>query len=363
MARTGKKRKAGENGALEAFDIIIIDQRPLRRGLASECAAALRKLEEVKVGWHQFDREDRPAFVRWRAREFGALLSEARDVEIRIRDAQALVREVENEMRRAFQSPQSAYRRVMFRRENPQSADEEPPVFQPQNTGSARRLTEFEQEALFHDWVQKFLGTNPDKMDDAAYTETFEAFKTHMFQTARPEEAKPRVERVQEPQTSQKIAEEEVEGEEETEADVRVKELYRRLVRRLHPDLRADGSAEVSALWHEVQEAYAASDVAQMELLLALSNIAVDEVGDETSVSQMQELLRELERSWRALQKRLQEAEREDGWNFARSGPNEALREHVERQLKFELATRSRHLAMLTQAIAEWAAAPVGSRF
>ncbi len=64
--------------------------------------------------------------------------------------------------------------------------------------------------------------------------------------------------------------------------DVRVKELYRRLVRRLHPDLRADGSAAVSALWHEVQEAYAASDVARMEILLALSDIEANRMADQT---------------------------------------------------------------------------------
>ncbi len=65
--------------------------------------------------------------------------------------------------------------------------------------------------------------------------------------------------------------------------DARVKELYRALVRRLHPDLRADGNAAVSALWHEVQEAYAASDVARMELLLALSDLESSQVGEQTS--------------------------------------------------------------------------------
>ena len=49
--------------------------------------------------------------------------------------------------------------------------------------------------------------------------------------------------------------------------DARVKELYRTLVRRLHPDLRADASAGVSALWHEVQAAYAASPLARLDIL------------------------------------------------------------------------------------------------
>lgn len=44
----------------------------------------------------------------------------------------------------------------------------------------------------------------------------------------------------------------------------RLKETYRILVRRRHPDLRADGDAHVSALWHEVQEAYQAGSVERM---------------------------------------------------------------------------------------------------
>ena len=49
---------------------------------------------------------------------------------------------------------------------------------QASEAGEGRRLSEFEQEALFQEWVQKSLGTNPDKMDDDAYSTSFETFKT-----------------------------------------------------------------------------------------------------------------------------------------------------------------------------------------
>ena len=108
-------------------------------------------------------------------------------MEEQIRDRQALVHEVEMEMRRGFQDAHTAYQRVMFRRGNPQAmAEEEAEPSQGGNTAS-RKLTEFEQEALFQEWVQRFLGTNPDKMDDDVYSTKFEAFKSHMFRGA-PEE-------------------------------------------------------------------------------------------------------------------------------------------------------------------------------
>jgi len=338
--------------------IVLIDQGPLRETAAADCAKAMARLERARLGWHCFERKDEPAFIRWRAREFGALLSKAREVEVQIRDSQALVHEVEMEMRRGFQDGHSAYQRVMFRRAHPSAAADEPEVPRDGDLAS-RRLSDFEKEALFHEWVQRSLGTNPDKMDDEAYSTTFEAFKSHMFRSPL-EEARPR--NNYRPSPKARIAEEpEEKGEEETKTDARVKELYRILVRRLHPDLRADASAGVSALWHEVQEAYAASDVARMEILLALSDIESNHVGNQTSVSQMRTLFGELERALRALEKSLLEAEGEDAWNFAQTGPTSDLRSRVERQLKSELTARTMHLDVLTKTLASWARGPIAN--
>ncbi len=157
--------------------LIWIDAAPLRGALTAECQAQMARLEEVRQRWHHYERKDRPAFIRWRAREFGALLSRAREVEDQIAETRDIIREVEEELRRRFQTPQDAYARVLFRRANPGVTEPEPQV----RGGLKRVLTEFEQETLFREWVQRFLGTNPDKMDDAAYDASFEVFKTHMF--------------------------------------------------------------------------------------------------------------------------------------------------------------------------------------
>lgn len=343
----------------DRLEIVWIEQAPLRASAAGECAEMMARLEEVRIQWHQFERQDKPAFVRWRAREFGALLSTARDVEDRIRDAQNLIHEVEMEMRRKIQDPQSAYRRVLFRRENPGAADErEIPTNGSQSTP---HLSEFEQEALFQEWVQKFLGTNPTKMDDHAYSTAFEVFKSHMF--VRPENAPDQsYSRPADGRRQRSAVEEEpASATEPVTIDSRVKEIYRRLVRRLHPDSRANGDASVSSLWHEVQEAYAAGDVARMELLLALSDLS-GAPGAGTTLSQMRAVLGELIRSVRALELSLVEAGREDAWNFSRTGPSENLRLRVERQLKHELGLRQQRLELLTRTIAEWGSKKVEGR-
>lgn len=361
----GRKRSGGSKPVPQIrCDIVVIDQKPLRRSAAADCTEAMARLEDARAGWHRFERKDKPAFARWRAREFGALLSAARDVEVEIHACQQLVHEVEMEMRRLFQDAHSAYQRVMFRRENPTAARAEEGDVRSREPGGSRRLSDFEKEALFQAWVQKSLGTNPDKMDDEAYAETFEAFKAHMFRSPREEAAPSR--NTRRPRAPKRTVDEEEEDEDDKEAavavDARVKALYRTLVRRLHPDLRADGNPTVSALWHEVQEAYAASDVARMEILLALSDIEANHMSDGTSLSQMRSVLVELERAARALEKSLLEAQSEDAWNFARTGPDADLRLRVERQLKSDLAARTLRLDLLRRTIADWARVPVVNR-
>jgi hypothetical protein len=355
-----RERKTGRRHH-ETLNIILIDQNPLRNAVGAECSAAMAKLDGARAAWHRFEREDRPGFVRWRAREFGPLLSELRDVEGQIRENETLVHEVEMEMRRGFYDPRSAYQRVIFRRENPSVAPNEPEPASRARTRPGEEekfFTEFEKEALFQEWVHKFIGTNPDKLDDEAYSTTFEAFKTHMFRS-RPEEPPPS-------QNFQRTRKEKREPVEEEPApgpmDARVKELYRLLVRRLHPDLRADGSTAVSALWHEVQEAYAASDIAHLEILLALSDIKSDGFSDQTSVSQMRAALAELTRALFALEDSLRQARDEDAWGFARTGAQPGLRERVERELQATLRMRSERLSLLKQTIADWSRPPLVKR-
>jgi hypothetical protein len=336
--------------------VILVDQESLRDQAATDCARALERLKQARAGWHHFERKDKPAFIRWRAREFGALLSTAREVEEQIRDLHSLIHEVELEMRRGFQNAFTAYQIVMTRRGNP-TANEAPQSARTQET--RRALSDFEKEALFQEWVRRSLGTHPDKMDDAAYASSFEAFKAHMFRAA-PEE-RPRERKRSSSFRPPLDGEEETERDEKVPADSRVKELYRRLVRRLHPDLRADGSTAVSALWHEAQEAYAAQDIARLEILLALSDIESQRT-DQQTLSQMRSVFTELRRALRALEKSLREAEGEDAWDFARVGPTPDLSLRVERQLKLDLASRTQRLELLKRTVAEWAAGPISNR-
>jgi hypothetical protein len=343
----------GNRGAGE-LRLIWIDQNPLRTAAADDCREVRGQLDAMRTAWNRFEREDKPGFARWRAREFGPLLSELRETEAKIREIETLVHEVEREMSRGFFAPQTAYERVKARRADPFATEPEPePEFQPRGGGD-RKVSDFEKEALFQEWVQKYIGTNPDKLDDEAYSTTFEAFKAHMFRS-RPVEPLPRFN--SRPPVNEPAMPSEPEPDAEP-VDIRVKQLYRLLVRRLHPDLRADGSAAASALWHEVQDAYAATDIAQLEILLALSDIQANPFRDDMSVSQMRAVVDELNRALFALEDSLRQARNDDAWDFARAGAGDDLRTSVERDLRADLRIRRDRLALLRQTIETWSRPP-----
>ena len=180
-----RKAKAGSTHALRVGYLVLIDQEPLREEAAADCTRAMARLERARVGWHRFERKDKPAFIRWRAREFGALLSRAREVEDRrFAIAQALDARSRNGNAPGFSG--CAYglsagdvSAGQSSADRPKEGDEP----RAKETRVPRKLSDFEKEALFQEWVQRSLGTNPDKMDDEAYSTTFEAFKSHMFRS------------------------------------------------------------------------------------------------------------------------------------------------------------------------------------
>jgi hypothetical protein len=108
---------------------------------------------------------------------------------------------------------------------------------------------------LFEDFLSTALFLDPKDLTKGEYEQLFAEFEKELFG------AKAKKKPVKARDGGKR---------EEAAGQDRIKEIYRMLVRRLHPDTRADGDATVSALWHQVQEAYEARDLDRMETLLAL---------------------------------------------------------------------------------------------
>jgi hypothetical protein len=324
--------------------LILLDQEPLRRETSSECRQAMVRLEKARAEWKRYEREDKPAFERWMAGTFGVLMTRIREAVARVREKETLVHEVEMEMLvSGARNERAAFARVQRRRTAPPAAADfessGPPP--PPEEDEEEAMDEFEQELLFAE-VLGMMGMNPDRMSEKQYEKMFADFKANFLEDPPPEPPPMHVPQPAAPKNEQG----------------RIKEIYRVLVRRLHPDARADSDPEVSALWHEVQEAYGDGNLERLEMLLALTDIQSNTTGGHTTLSQLRAVLAELRSAFNALQRNLRAARKEPAWDFVRVKNRAALEKRLRRELESELAGREDDLSRLEALIAGWSAPP-----
>lgn len=361
------KKRAGE------WQIVVIDQAPLRNKAASECKRAISNLEKARAEWNRFEKEDCPAFDRWMAATFGALLTERRENEAKIREKAMLISEIDFEMLvSGVRNPRVAYAAVMERKNNPKASNgasskrsedaehssskegNDPffgdPFHEFDSDGDVDEIDDFELEMMFQDFVRVVMGTDPSKMAEDRYQEMLEQFKENFRQEQQAHRSSSGAEQ------ASRFASAERHG--PAEASARIKEIYRILVRRLHPDLRADGDKEVSALWHEVQEAYERGNLERMEMLLALTDVQANTIGDQTTLSQMNAVIAELTRAYNALRKSLRQAKKHGAWNFVRSKSRDKLFKKIEREIKADIESQNRALQEFTAILNVWSQPP-----
>jgi hypothetical protein len=333
--------------------IVPIDDGPLRKHAAKDCKRAMAKLEAARAELRRYEQEDGPAFGRWMAGTFGALMTELRDNARLIQEQESLLQEVEMEMMWSnHHNPRKAYAAVMKRRESPDEDDD----FGNGDDGrdeadsdsfeeKGAEIPKEERKALFDDFVRSVLGFDPRQMSKAEYARMFAEFEAELFGKGPEVSHGSRAEPSMEPRRAKpSVANEKS----------RIKEIYRTLVRRLHPDTRADGDATVSALWHEVQAAYEAKNLDRLETLLALTEMENGTNGGQASLSHIRGALAEINRAIRSIQRSIGEAKRSPAWGFCRNPYHGPLEKRLRREMQEARAEQQSALAELKRILDDW---------
>lgn len=307
--------------------LLVIDDEPIRRKALKDCRTALRQRDKARSEWERYDKTDRPAFEQWLHREFGAQLTRLRELGQAIDEAETLIRTVEFEVMFRGLSEQEAYERVMRAREahpeqdetgegdDPEEVDDEDEweggedfdgFFSGCETGDSFSP----DEDMFKDFLREMLGYT-DKEADAAY----EQFQNRA-------EAKPQV---------------------APEPCVRIKHVYRTLVRRLHPDMIDQADAGKQDLWHAVQDAYQTRDLERLEALLARCDMEEGVLSEKTPVSQLRASWREIKKAVNSLRSRIRHARKDTAWGFStlKSETKASLRRRIARDLRSDLQDRT----------------------
>jgi len=142
------------------------------------------------------------------------------------------------------------------------------------------------------------------------------------------------------------------------ETEARIKEIYRQLARRLHPDLNPGASSKTLELWHQVQQAYETHDLEHLETLFALSQMFDNSWNKIEGISTLRSLFKELMASLRQLDKKIRKARKEPAWRFQDKLENppklKVLRQAVQNDLLSTHRKLRAHRFELESMIRDW---------
>ena len=284
--------------------VILVDGTRVRQEIKREYEKLRSDLDKARRQIEQFQHNDQPNYSRWLHSHFGALLTELRDTSHRVHELEQLFFEIQTEIVFGGLSAGQAYSRVTERRSNPESGtgDEDP----------------FANDS----------GDDPSSFgnDSRGGGPSFEDF----FEN--PPNQKPHAGR----------------NPGSNPAAPRLKELYRALVRLLHPDVQKVLTAQKQEWWHQAQEAYEKGDVQALEVILSLCEI--DETGntEKTSLSILQRISAQLKKSLRQVKGQLAKCRRDPAWNFSGANTQE-LGARIQRELSEALKTLRFQLKSMEQ--------------
>ncbi len=254
---------------------MLIDSAPVRRKARRAYEKVLSDLDLAKAEAERFEKEDKPEFAKWMSANFGALLTEIRGLQERLFHAQELVNEVQQEFFYGdYRSIHKAFQAVMHRRDHPEEAAEEKAK---QEGESEKAEFEGDFENSFGKMEEEFwekMGVDPEELKRGR-------------KTVPPKE------------------------------NGRLKDIYRKLVRLLHPDKGAKQTAKEIEWWHQVQEAYEVGNLEQLELILTLVEME-DKGTKDVSISVLGQLTAEFKRSLNALKRKIAAFKKDVAWNFSR---------------------------------------------
>jgi hypothetical protein len=307
--------------------LVLADGAEIRRKIKKDYEKALRDLDNSRRQLDQFHSQDQPEFTRWLHSHFGAVLTEIRELGQQIAADEELIFRIESEAMFGGVSHARAYQRVMASRENPA-----PP---PAAAGAG------EPDGEPFDARPEF-GDTDDEDDplDAFFEEVFGGFgpgeRPH---DRRGRQAGPH------------------HGANAPHTSSRIKELYRALVRRLHPDSQRHMTAQKTEWWHQAQTAYEAGDAEQLEVILTLCEIGDSGTTAHTSASLLQRITAQLKSSLRQIHRQLADLRRQPAWNFSRRADLDLMTVRMRRDLTEELQRMRDNWRQTQELIAGWQAA------
>lgn len=314
--------------------MMIVDNGPIREAALAEYLEVETEIATVRDQLEAFQTGDVPAYERWEAKVFGALLTQLRETNTAVDEKRRLLEAIDEEMFWSGCSVVTAYRRVMEARENPEAAraaraERERAETPPDEDGEGPDYfgtPDF--DVLPKDFDVDEFDAAP-KSAQREFRRAIEAMAALYAElTGMPA---PSFESILEKERAKKHGHgpkahggghgEARHFEPEPDApDARLKDLYRRLVRLLHPDSTGKDTPRLRELWHELQEAYRTRDLERMEAVAGRADLGMNGTAAALSVGLLRRMIRDLHDALEGMRGQVARARKHPAWNFRRRG-------------------------------------------
>jgi hypothetical protein len=329
--------------------LIILDETPLRKRALKSLRTVEKKVSLLQDQLETFSVQDLPFFQSWEARLFGALLTELRELSSELEEKRWILMAVEEEVFYTGCRPETAYRRIMAEKNNPGTTEDDDEDYQSHSDQKGSADSGTEESDPFHGGLLPpgFSAADYEQMSKAEkkkfranYEMIAEMYEAMTGQTAPSlEEALGYQNRDLPPQNSNNPRKHHPSQAPQPPKsdDTYLRSLYRKLVRRLHPDANPHQSARNREIWHEVQMAYQARDVEKLELAAGRLELDLGGSPDHLPLSVLYNLEKGLKHSLRGLNKDTHLKKQHPAWNFTNRSKEHPL---LEASYRSELSQR-----------------------
>lgn len=320
--------------------LVPVDSTAVKQAYVRQWQQAQRDFARRQQEWHRFSHEERPAYERWVGQTFGARISELRATHQKTRDLQQLLEAIEHYGEMCGQPPHAVYQELLAEQQDGVSLLEtlSAKIRGANPPGDARPDADDEAGAGDNGgapWAHEPFD-DADDADAAAadFDDLLDTLKEMLGGHRRP---KP----------NPKAA---------NERQLKIRDLYRKLCRRLHPDTGGTFNAETEALWHQLQDAYEKQDLDRLEAIQAGLEIRLDPMGKHVSCSQLAAVMADLKQGVQSLRAMLGQAKQDAAWGFSHWTAREKERTAQQLAADFEhdYSLLSRQLQYLENIVKKW---------
>jgi hypothetical protein len=321
--------------------IILLDQEPLRAEAGRAARKKIGEMEKLSSSLEEFEKTILPAYTRWEEETLGPLLAEERQLNAKIDHLEHLLSTASLEALFTGRDPSEIYADIAREQQEweERQAGGEPdrsePELEPEPEEDPDAKREFtDEEREFRSYVRYAIGEDPDYFDKRQYKKLFNEYRE--WKKRREEDCGSATHKKQ-------------------DIPARVKELYRVLVRRLHPDTgKSRKDPNIQRLWHDLQNAYAAMDVERLEVLLALTDLHESGSAIRSTLYHLRKVAKEMERTVRDLKNRFREARSSPAWQFWHADNRQKVGAKMRAAVEARIRDAKNHIATLEQQIDFW---------